>query len=76
MSNVAEGFDRASNREFIQFLVIARGSASEVRSILYSALDLGYIDQSAFDEISGNCTKIANLLNGFIRYFKTSERKC
>ena len=76
MSNIAEGFDRGSNREFIQFLIIARGSASEVRSILYSALDLDYIDKQTFEKILEKCGKITNLLNGFIRYLKDSARKC
>ncbi len=45
MSNIAEGFDRGTNKEFIQFLVIARGSLSELRSLLYNALDLDFIDE-------------------------------
>ncbi|MCL5023290.1 MAG: four helix bundle protein [Nitrospirae bacterium] len=44
MSNIAEGFDRGSNKEFVQFPVVARGSVSEVRSFLYAASDIGYID--------------------------------
>ena len=75
MSNISEGFDRGSNREFIQFLVIARGSVSEVRSLSYAALDIGYIDEKTFDNILERCFKLTNLLNGFIRYLRNSKRK-
>jgi len=75
MSNIAEGFDRGSNKEFCQFLVIARGSVSEVKSLSYSALDLGYLDQSAFDSIHARCHKLTNLTNGFIRFLRASHRK-
>ncbi|GBD39710.1 hypothetical protein HRbin37_01996 [bacterium HR37] len=74
MSNIAEGFDRGTNKEFIQFLVVARGSLSEVRSLLYTALDLNYIDERAFSELFQRCIKIANLINGFIRYLKSSHK--
>jgi four helix bundle protein len=74
-SNIAEGFDRGSNKEFIQFLTIARGSASEVRSQAYIALDLGYIDSKAFEELSARCTTVSNLINGFIRYLRNSGRQ-
>jgi len=75
MTNIAEGFDRGSNREFIQYLVIARGSASEVRSLLYAAADNGYIDNAIFEKLFERCTKLTNLINGFIRYLRNSERK-
>jgi len=48
ITNIAEGFDRGSNKEFIQYLIIARGSVSEVKSLLYIALDLEYITKQQF----------------------------
>lgn len=70
MSNISEGFDRGTNKEFIQFLIIARGSVSEVKSLNYAALDIGYIDKVTFDRISDRCFRLNNLINGFIRYLK------
>jgi four helix bundle protein len=75
MSNIAEGFDRGSNKEFVQFLVLARGSASEVRSLLYAAKDIGYIDSLVFNALTKQCITFSGLLTGFIRYLKNSERK-
>lgn len=48
MTNIAEGFDCDSNLEFARFLVIARRSAVEVQSLLYTALDIGYVDEHIF----------------------------
>ena len=75
MSNIAEGFDRGSNKEFIQYLIISRSSVSEVKSLAYAALDLHYINKDIFQKIEEKCFKINNLLNGFIRYLKKSSRK-
>ena len=75
MSNIAEGFDRSSNKEFIQYLVVSRGSVSEVKSLLYVALDNGYINSSVFAELADRCDRISGLLNGFIRYLRNSGRK-
>ena len=70
MSNIAEGFDRSSDREFIQFLVIARASSSEVKSQLHIALDREYIDHGDFEAISGQANSVISLINGFIRYLR------
>src|SRR4030042_2319055 len=70
MSNIAEGFDRGTNREFIQFLIVARASTSEVKSQLYVALDRSYIHQNNFDKAYQQATKVISLIDGFIRYLK------
>jgi four helix bundle protein len=75
MSNIAEGFDRGSNKEFIQFLIIARGSVSEVKSLSYAAHDLLYIDEISMKRLLQRCTQLGNLINGFVRYLRNSERK-
>lgn len=73
MSNIAEGFERDGNREFIQFLTLAKGSAGEVRAQLYVALDAGYLAQHEFDLLSGLAIEVSRLTAGFIRYLRESE---
>jgi len=67
-SNIAEGYERNTDKEFSHFLYIAKGSAGEVRSQLYLALDLNYITQQAFDELLTDILEISKLLSGFIKY--------
>jgi len=71
-SNIAEGFQRAGNREFLQFLAVAKGSAGEVKSQLYTALDAGYLTQREFDEIYAVATSAERLIGGLMRYLKQS----
>ncbi len=71
-SNIAEGFSRHSNKEFIQFLFISKGSVAEVQSQLYTALDQGYIPQGDFDTIYGQIETLAKQLSRFITYLKES----
>lgn len=75
MSNIAEGFGRGGNKEFLQFLAHARGSASEVKSLLYVLLDAEYIDQSTFDRFHAQTSKTEALLSRFIAYLRQSEIK-
>jgi four helix bundle protein len=75
MSNVAEGFDRGGNREFLQFLWVARGSAAEVRSQLYVALDAGHLQQQDFDRLAEQTIELSKVLAGLTRYLEDSDRK-
>ena len=70
MANIAEGFDRQSKKEFTKFLYYSSGSASEVQSHLYVALDQNYITKEVFEETYKQVQKTKNLINGFIKYLK------
>ncbi len=70
MANMAEGFIRKSDKEFIQFLFIAMSSAAEVRSHLYVALDQGYIDKTRFDEIYDQADKTGRMISNLIKYLR------
>ncbi|MFV8371844.1 four helix bundle protein [Flavobacterium sp. LB2P74] len=74
-SNIAEGFERNTDKEFVYFLYVSKASAAEVRSQLYLALDLNYISKIEFDELYLNVSDISKLLSGFIKYLNDSQKK-
>jgi four helix bundle protein len=73
VSNIAEGFERGSNREFIHFLHIAKGSAGELRAQCYLALDLKYLPEAVFNALNQQVTGVSKQLSGFIKYLEQSN---
>lgn len=67
MNNIAEGFERQSNKEFRQFLYIAKGSCGEVRSMLRLGEDLGYISKEQSESIIVRAIEISKILSGLIK---------
>ena len=70
MSNIAEGFERGGNAEFLHFLSIAKGSAAEVQSQLYVARDVGYVAPQEFEQLQALVRTTKRLLAGFMNYLK------
>jgi len=75
MANIAEGFARHTDKEFIQFLFISMSSAAEVQSHLYVALDRDYVDQQQFDELYGSAKKAGMLTSGLVKYLRSNPTR-
>lgn len=73
MDNIAEGFERDGNNEFILFLAYSKGSAGELRSQLVRALDRNHITQQQFDALNEQTIEVGRMLSGLISYLKTSD---
>jgi four helix bundle protein len=67
MNNIAEGYERMSNREFKNFLSIAKGSSGEVRSMLHVAKTLNYINDNIFIKLQDEVIEISKILSGLIK---------
>lgn len=70
MNNIAEGFERRGDKEFKRFLFIAKGSCGEVRSMVYLALDLGYINKEKAESLQNISLEISRMLSGLINSLK------
>ncbi len=75
ISNIAEGFERGGDREFLQFLALSKGSCGEVRAQLYVAADQGYLNQQQFHSLLAQAVEVSRMLSGLMRYLRQSEMR-
>jgi four helix bundle protein len=73
VSNIAEGFERDGDKEFVQFLSMAKGSCGEVRAQLCLALDQKYISENEFQDLTAKAIQLSRVISGLIRYLRQSQ---
>lgn len=73
LSNIAEGFERNGDKEFLQFLSIAKASCAEVHAQLYVALDQNYIDDKKFVETAEDLEETSRIIGGLMKYLRQSD---
>ena len=73
MDNIAEGFEREGNKEFVNFLYIAKGSCGEVRSQIIRASDVGFIDNDTATRLYNDCLSLSKAISAFIKSLRTSD---
>ncbi|MEJ6487392.1 four helix bundle protein [Nostoc punctiforme UO1] len=71
-TNIAEGFERYSRKEYLNFLNIAKGSAGEVRSLLRVALEVGYLDQPTYTKLHNQAMELSRMLSNQIQSINQS----
>lgn len=74
-SNISEGYERDSKRQFLYFLVIAKGSCGELRTQLKIARNLNYLDEQTYNTVNEQCLSVSKQLKGFINYLKQYNEK-
>lgn len=74
-SNIAEGFERSNNNEFIRFLNIAKGSAGEARSQIHLAFEIGLVNELEYQHVKTSLTEISKQIGAFIKYLKENKKK-
>src|SRR6266545_857726 len=75
LSNIAEGFERDGDKEFLQFLSLAKGSCGKVRAQLYVARDQEYINDAQFQKLIEKAMEVSRLIAGLMKYLNTSDMR-
>jgi four helix bundle protein len=73
VSNIAEGFERDGDKEFLEYLFVAKGSCGEVRAQLYLAMDYKYITEEEFSQLKMKALELNRIISGLIKYLKQSH---